>query len=89
METKHTSGKWELDVQSTFQLAVVCNNKAICFIPKMADNHEANALLISKAPELLEELQSMLFLFDRGLNEDSVGKQACNRVRELIKQSTL
>lgn len=57
METKHTKKEWEILAEDG-NLYIVAENKRqlICSIPPKYSHSEANAKLISAAPELLEAL---------------------------------
>ena len=57
METKFTKGKWNLlSNVSWCEIQTELPIKSICAINKNIEEYEANALLISKAPEMLEML---------------------------------
>jgi hypothetical protein len=58
---KHTPAPWLIDSQSKFQLCITNSDgrKAICFLPIMLEETEANIKLIAAAPELLEALQNV------------------------------
>ncbi len=60
METKHTKGEWIIETQSLSQFAITNRNSAICFIPKLSQNADANSKLIAAAPELLEALVGLI-----------------------------
>lgn len=88
MEFKGTKGKWSLEYDSFFEKQVIKRNCfTICNINTLNDESiwKANALLMSKAPEMLE------MLID-AVNEK---KSGCNisdgwyiRVEKLIKEAT-
>jgi hypothetical protein len=48
----------------------------------------ANALLISKAPEMLEMLNSIIKLFYKEYSEDSIGGVKLKKAKQLIKEAT-
>jgi len=50
---------------------------------------EANAKLIAAAPELLEALKNMLFIFDRDLSEDTIGRDYCDKAKQAIEKALL
>lgn len=93
MEFKGTQGKWEvrgnkLFIEDTYKsvatIHVVKNYKDVTFEPIEDVEQIANALLISKAPEMLDmikeltELKSSSFLLDE-LQE---------RAKQLLKEAT-
>lgn len=71
MKTKHTSGTWEHRYQTLLEqhyitssdgsimIARVCSDNEDDYFPKLEEAN-ANARLISKAPELLEELRNLI-----------------------------
>ena len=79
-EFKGTKGKWKIkDIKSTleteinsseYRIAKVKHYKGKNFNDPIEKEAKANALLISKAPEMLYILQEFLSDFDNGLNED-------------------
>lgn len=84
-EFKGTKGKWEVSeandnsglhyIQSSFRNALVART---CYMPLS----KANALLISKAPEMLEMLKSIL------ASEHLKGTIEESKVKQLIKSAT-
>lgn len=58
MENNYTKGPWRLSENSDSQDAIMDHEgtKAICFIPILGSESEANIKLIIAAPELLEAL---------------------------------
>lgn len=53
---KGTKGKWQVEENSSAQLAITNGNIAIAFIPKLQSHCIENTDLIASAPELLEAL---------------------------------
>ncbi len=88
-EFKGTKGKWFVRKYdfSTNVLTTEMNalgNESICFLNSKSDfNDEANALLISKAPEMLEMLKDILSSM-RGENFNI----SENEIEQLIKEAT-
>lgn len=95
-EQEHTQGPWKVVDENDGIVFITSPNCAdyydICdlyhhtskgFRPK--NNAEANARLISAAPELLEALQSLLVLFSEG---DESGNDAFERIASEFKKDT-
>lgn len=68
MEFKGTKGKWKIDKYNN----VSSNYNEIAFLKSDTPNKErrANALLISKAPEMLEMLQKIYAILEDLWHED-------------------
>ena len=84
MEFKGTKGKWELKNMDNNWL-VMYNNINLVGI----NNNKANALLISKAPEMLEMLNKIVLMTDtcKGTFQDF--KERYNlEIKQLIKEAT-
>lgn len=91
MEFKGTKGKWsvkhldDIFIENEF-------GEQICEMPATGiikyETWRENALLISKAPEMLEILKSTLYLFDRGLEDGTIGREHFDKVKQLIKEAT-
>jgi hypothetical protein len=86
MEFKGTKGKWNtfndrVEQRGQFTDYVICR-----FEPRMSRESEANALLISKAPEMLEMLKTtsncLWMLNTKGTNE------LAEEIDKLIEEST-
>jgi hypothetical protein len=63
MKTLHTKGNWKTILDPTMCTVTSDVFGGICQIPHMGkhkEEHEANALLIAAAPELLEALKELL-----------------------------
>ena len=88
MEFKGTKGQWEIfklqDKIIGISTNLGINGNIICEMPTMKNsckNWDANALLISKAPEMLEMLKYIV-------NEGMLDVGAEILVENLIKQAT-
>jgi hypothetical protein len=83
MEFKGTKGKWEADEDHVATLDESIHGNLICVIPdylypESQVNWKANALLISKAPEMLEMLKNI-----------SSGQYIDNSdIKQMIKEAT-
>ena len=63
MEFKGTKGKWEFvntELADFHLTTIICEKEVIAHINSEKSNRIANALLISKAPEMLEELNDTI-----------------------------
>jgi hypothetical protein len=82
METfKGTKGKWVKNGKNGIH-----TEKGICVALSFTEEREANALLISKAPEMLEMLE---IIVNADFNDGSWNYQACmDKARQLIKEAT-
>jgi hypothetical protein len=81
-EFKGTKGKWELFRQDDdIYIETKSGNAAICLIVGGAglEQDKANALLISKAPEMLDKLKDI---------KDYLGSDKRQEVEQLIKEAT-
>ena len=95
-EFKGTKGKWKIeDIKSPFETTINSSEYRIAevkhfegknFNDPIEKEAKANALLISKAPEMLYILQEFLSDFDNGLIEDF--QIARDRFEKLIKEAT-
>lgn len=94
MEFKGTQGKWKCFKNADYWVvsdmtgaSVVIQSKSSCSSPFHA---EANALLISKAPEMFETLEKtvvvlkMLSLIDKS----KICENQINKIEKLIKEAT-
>jgi len=85
MEFLGTKGKWKSTIlkNRTFGIALESNiDDVVCEAPSLINglkNWEANALLISKAPEMIEMLKDM---------KDYLGSDKRKKVEKLIKEAT-
>ena len=95
METKFTKGKWrhskEHECITTSERGIVEGSKVICGISKYPSfdysgvEAEANALLISKAPEMFEMLEKWSILNPEHY-KDLAG--FINETKQLLKEAT-
>ena len=85
MEFKGTKGKWDIYVESTNSFGVEHSNVGSkqdgVFIEVFTEEHKANALLISKAPEMLQMLQR---IYER----KTVTFDDLLEIKKLIKEAT-
>lgn len=109
MEFKGTKEKWEKFISKKNKICVKIGNITLqlgsiyddeCDLPYCCKSEEhANALLISKAPEMLQSLQDVIRLrdlidYDESIvNESNIGEasalhQMLNRIDLLIKEAT-
>ena len=85
---KGTKGKWFVWREDIVITKEDVEGDVICIKPQMKNsqkNWEANALLISKAPEMLEML---LRLIDRMEENDLGNFHSVKMAKELIKEAT-
>jgi hypothetical protein len=89
MEFKGTKGKWEVTVSNEY-----CGDYSIRTENGSATSFEdeANALLISKAPEMLEmlnnQLEFLIYCRDNMKVSRPVFNQKILRIKQLIKEAT-
>ena len=83
MEFKGTKSKWYINRYGN----VVTENEEVAYMPSLTkkEHKEANALLISKAPEMLEMIK---LLIDRLEENDLKELSAVKRAKQLIKEAT-
>ena len=85
---KGTKGKWEVTPYQN----VYCEINKICAIGDLGEITEevkANALLISKAPEMLDILKKLDILFEHtDLNNKPTFKDLFEKTKQLIKEAT-
>lgn len=90
METKFTKGKWEVDYEtnSVITKADVIGD-IICDAPEYADDSmqkwQANALLISKAPEMFEILLKICEFHEKNASWDK-GDNGYYEAKRIIKE---
>ena len=82
MEFKGTKGKWFTTVLGDVYSENQVDNEIICeVIHGKLEETKANALLISKAPEMLEMLETVL-------NNSDVPNEIYDKAKQLIKEAT-
>ena len=89
-EFKGTKGKWDIFRQDNdIYIETESGNAAICSIVGGVglEQDEANALLISKAPEMLEMLKELLIDLQSEAISTSMN-DTINRTKKLIKEAT-
>lgn len=89
METKHTKGKWELQKDNC--IINIYGGAIICQMGSANNNDvekEANAKLISCAPELLKSLQLLINDIERN-DGDLINRETLlNEAKQLILKAT-
>jgi len=91
MEFKGTKTKWELrnnlvDITAEDKgLIITCYTKGSIFGTITKEEAQANALLISKAPEMLEMLKDIIFTWNNNGNFDN---EYFSNIQKLIKEAT-
>jgi hypothetical protein len=83
MEFKGTKGKWKLENIDNNWL-VMSNDENLVGI----NNNKANALLISKAPEMLEMLQIYLADLNNIIPPSDAQRNRIQDVEQLIKEAS-
>jgi hypothetical protein len=88
MEFKGTKGKWEVSKNSSTLSTIDKKDFITCWVfPAEKEEAHANALLISKAPEMLEMLQIYLADLNNIIPSDAQ-RNKIQDVEQLIKEST-
>lgn len=90
-EFKGTRGKWEARLKGKTASAVYCDNTQICIRARSTTEVKADMLLISKAPEMLEMLNILLYDYKnyiQNISQDSHRNNRINEIEQLIKQAT-
>ncbi len=91
-EFKGTKGKWQQSILRDRTFGIVNeSNDIVCESPsfrKGFENWEANALLISKAPEMLEMLNSIVENYKSGNEDNFIMSNLIDKSEKLIKEST-
>lgn len=87
MEFKGTKGKWEVYIGwNQDGVASTESGVSICRISRhLTEEEKANALLISKAPEMLEMLNVVLQELEA---PDSMSSNLPDKIKELIQSAT-
>ena len=92
MEFKGTKGKWEKvtsDWDFNQSVFLINTEQEICDIKSNSEESKFNALLISKAPEMLEMLQKIVLMTEicNGTFED-FRERYNTEIKQLIKEAT-
>jgi len=86
-EFKGTNGKWKVWQKEGLPIVGSLSGVSLFIVSKSSEtsphHYDANALLISKAPEMLE----MLINISKGF-DDSKKHLIVNKAKQLIKEST-
>ena len=92
---KGTKGKWSVWGQDIVITKEDVEDDVICIKPQIKSsqkNWEANALLISKAPEMLEMLDSIIQCSSSICNDSGEGMiidfETFDEIQQLIKEAT-
>jgi hypothetical protein len=96
MEFKGTKGQWYIDTELEYmneydvKVRVISSDNDEEFVNIFGNNEEdeANALLISKAPEMLEMLIEFVNMFEGVLNEGTPSFLLHESTKQLIKEAT-
>ena len=92
MEFKGTKGKWDIFRQDNdIYIETESGNAAICSIVGGVglEQDEANALLISKAPEMLEMLKEFEIMCNKlQFPTETTLREMRNKAKQLIKEAT-
>ena len=65
METKHTSEPWDIwDDGKKTKISITHAGREVASVPRRHEQSQANARLISAAPELLKALTAVKFWFE-------------------------
>lgn len=84
-EFKGTKGKWEYSNKNDYFHEVIIkepNLKSLCAVNSNLEEVKYNALLISKAPEMLEMLKSL------ENDNNAIPELMWIKIKQLIKQAT-
>ena len=87
METKFTKGKWYINRWGN----VVSDTEDVAYMPSLTpkEEKEANALLISKAPEMFEMLKETFNLTDKlQMPTEFEISMLRNKLHKLLKEAT-
>jgi len=89
-EFKGTKGKWEADEDHVASLDETVNGNLICVIPEQMyyrsrEKWGANALLISKAPEMLDLLKVVV---EQQHLLGCITSETHKKINQLIKEAT-
>ena len=92
MEFKGTKGKWYLKYSKTDEgFKISSGIDLVCITRCVQREDKANALLISKAPEMLEMLNILLYdykNYTQNILQDIHRNNRINEIEKLIKQAT-
>lgn len=80
METKFTKGKWYINRLGN----ITSDTEEVAYMPSLTpkESKEANALLISKAPEMFDRLKKLVEMIDLGVPIDT------ESTKQLLKEAT-
>lgn len=90
-KAQHTAGEWRrvVNLEKAGDYCIHVSGKKICELPSQEEEeNEANAKLISAAPEMLEALQEMIEAFKNSHSVPVSLNKAYFKCKEAIKQAT-
>ena len=89
MDFKGTIGKWEYRYDRfEYCYDIVSDNEFICTTVSGNTKAKANALLISKAPEMLEMLEDVVKFLAKVQAPATASLMLSNEINKLIKEAT-
>ena len=91
MDFKGTRGKWEVFTDSyTNEITIYPSDStvAICYMTNTYERNKYDALLISKAPEMLKMLENYLSDLKNIVPQSEARDNRINNVEQLIKEAT-
>jgi hypothetical protein len=85
---KGTFGKWKMFKEFSKCYSVESDSYIICnTVTKLYPTDKANALLISKAPEILNDLNDLVWLIDNSATYEEL-RERIKYSEQLIKEAT-
>jgi hypothetical protein len=89
MEFKFTKGKWHFDKEKAKVFKEDGNTLCVCYYSNIINKEECepNALLISKSPELLTDLNDLVWLIEQGATIEEL-QERIKVSKKLIKEAT-
>jgi len=91
MKAQYTPGPWKTVVYPEEGWIDIEAPDGTCIIGDLGIRNdeylEANANLIAAAPDLLEALEDMVRIFDRGLPSECIGRRTCDNAIKVIAKA--